>query len=86
VRTLVVQRPHADRIETLRSIVHTEVGPHTDTKRVLQDVTDLADTLRRRFGVTLAGDDLQRLWFLAEAQYEAFLRREAASPPARRPD
>lgn len=85
VRTLVLQRPHADRIETLRSIVHTEVGPHVDTRRVLQDVTDLADTLRASFGITLAGDDLQRLWWQAEAQYEAFLRREAASPPDRPP-
>lgn len=78
VRTLVVQRPHADRVETLRSIVHTQVGPHVDDSRVLQDVTDLADTLHRRFGITLTGDDLQRLWFLAEAQYEDFLARRAA--------
>ena len=75
VRTLVAQRPLADRIVTLRSRTLSAIGPEVDDKRVVADRDDLAATLRDVFGITLTGERLDRVWALAAAQHEAFLTR-----------
>jgi hypothetical protein len=39
------------------------------------DRAELAPVLRDEFGITLAGERLERVWAQAEAQHEAFLAR-----------
>jgi N-hydroxyarylamine O-acetyltransferase len=75
VQTLVVQRPGADRIVTLRSRTLTVRGPAVDTRRVLE---------REEFDAFLAGLRLdagrrERLWELACAQHTAFTARSGRS-------
>ena len=77
VQTLVVQRPMADRIRTLRARTFSEVGPSVDTKYVVADAGEFASTLHDSFGITVAGERLSRLWDAARAQHEAFLARQA---------
>jgi N-hydroxyarylamine O-acetyltransferase len=72
VKTLVVQSARPDRIVTLRSRTLSAIGPTVDTKRVL-DRDDFAPVLLGEFGITLAGERLERLWTQAAAQHEAFL-------------
>jgi N-hydroxyarylamine O-acetyltransferase len=67
VRTLVVQRPYADRIVTLRSRTLSVRGPTIDTKRVL----DRAEW--ETFLPVLDPPRVERLWELACAQHEAFV-------------
>jgi N-hydroxyarylamine O-acetyltransferase len=74
VQTLVVQSARPDRIVTVRARTLSAVGPEVDSKRVL-DRAELAPVLRDEFGITLAGDRLERVWAQAEAQHEAFLAR-----------
>lgn len=73
VQTLVVQSPRVDRIVTLRARTLSSVGPAVDSKRVVADRDELAAVLRDVFGITIAGERLQRLWERAAAQHEAFL-------------
>jgi N-hydroxyarylamine O-acetyltransferase len=75
VKTLVVQQPHEDRIVTLRARTLSSIGPSVDSKRVVEDRDELAATLRGVFGITVAGERLDRLWTQATAQHEAFLVR-----------
>jgi N-hydroxyarylamine O-acetyltransferase len=70
VQTLVVQRPRADRIVTLRARTLTERGPAVDTRRVL-DRGEFADALGA-LGLRLDAGRRDRLWTLACAQHEAF--------------
>ena len=74
VKTFVVQSPRPDRIVTVRARTLSAVGPEVDTKRVLER-EEFAPVLRDEFGITLAGERLERLWAQAEAQHEAFLAR-----------
>jgi N-hydroxyarylamine O-acetyltransferase len=75
VQTLVVQRPRADRIVTLRSRTLTERGPAVDTRRVL-DREAFADALA---DLRLDAARLDRLWARACAQHEAFTARSGRS-------
>jgi N-hydroxyarylamine O-acetyltransferase len=74
VKTLVAQKPLADRIVTLRSRTLSEIGPAVDTKRVL-DRGGFVEALHDVFGVTVTGARLERLWAQATRQHEAFLAR-----------
>ena len=74
VKTLVVQQPAVDRITTLRARTLTVVGPSSDTKFVV-DRPDFPDILRERFGITVGGERLERLWRKAVEQHEGFLAR-----------
>ncbi|QEC46551.1 arylamine N-acetyltransferase [Baekduia soli] len=74
VRTLVVQRPHADRIVTLRARTRTVRGPGHDERAVLAGPQDFTAALRDDFGIPAAAlgpRRLARLWALACAQHEA---------------
>jgi N-hydroxyarylamine O-acetyltransferase len=75
VKTLVVQRPHPDRIDTLRARTFSSVGPNGTVKRVVADETEFYAVLRDAFGITRRDP---RLWAFACEQHEAFLAREAA--------
>jgi N-hydroxyarylamine O-acetyltransferase len=75
VQTLVVQRPRADRIVTLRSRTLTERGPAVDTRRVL-DRGEFDDCLA---GLHLDAGRMDRLWELASAQHAAFTARSGRS-------
>ena len=75
VRTLVVQKPGADRITTLRARTLSVVGPSVDERRVVADEDDFYAVLAGEFGITRRDP---RLWALACAQHEAFLAREPA--------
>lgn len=77
VKTLVVQRPEADRIVTLRSRTLTARGPAIDSRRVVESRDELAAVLLSSFGITVRGSRLDRLWAAACAQHEAFLARSA---------
>jgi N-hydroxyarylamine O-acetyltransferase len=74
VKTLVVQSARPDRIVTLRARTLSAIGPAVDTKRVIERA-ELAPVLRDEFGITLAGERLERLWQQAVAQHETFLAR-----------
>lgn len=74
VKTLVVQKPLEDRIVTLRARTLSEVGPSVDFKQVV-DEDEFAGVLAERFGITVRGQRLARLWERAAAQHEAFLAR-----------
>jgi N-hydroxyarylamine O-acetyltransferase len=73
VKTLVVQKPLADRIVTLRARTLSSVGPSVDTKHVVADLDEFAATLRDVFGITVSGNRLERLWIHAVAQHESFV-------------
>ncbi len=73
MQTLVVQRPHEDRIVTLRSRTLGERGPAVDQRRVLEGPGDLDATLRERFGIALDARRVERLWPRVVAQHEAWL-------------
>ena len=78
VQTLVVQRPHADRIVTLRSRTLFVDGPGRREREVLADVGAFASVLEAEFGIdpeALGGERLARLWSRACAQHSAFLAR-----------
>jgi N-hydroxyarylamine O-acetyltransferase len=75
VKTLVVQSPRPDRIVTLRARTVSVVGPAVQEKRVVDDIVEFTGVLRETFGITLAGERLERLWAQAVAQHEAFLAR-----------
>lgn len=75
VRTLVVQAPRVDRIDTLRARMLSSVGPDVSSKRVVADEAEFYAVLRDVFGVSRRDP---RLWALACAQHEAFLARPAA--------
>jgi N-hydroxyarylamine O-acetyltransferase len=72
VKTLVVQSPREDRIVTLRARTLSSIGPAVDEKRVLER-EEFAAVLRATFGITVAGERLERLWSQAAAQHEAFV-------------
>ena len=74
VKTLVVQRPRVDRIDTLRARTLSVVGPGLDDKRVVADEDEFYAVLRDEFGVTRRDP---RLWAQACVQHEAFLARSA---------
>lgn len=74
VQTLLVQRPHADRIVTVRARTFFVDGPGRRDRRLLDDVDAFAATLRDTFGIdpaALGPDRLGRLWARAEAQHAA---------------
>ena len=71
VKTLVVQRPSADRITTLRSRTLSVKGPAVDERRVLE--RDEFATCLSAFGLVLDPARVDRLWALAQAQHEAFV-------------
>jgi N-hydroxyarylamine O-acetyltransferase len=73
VQTLVVQRPRADRIVTLRSRTLTERGPAVDTRRVLER-DEFADVLAD-LGLRLDAARRERLWERAQAQHSTFTAR-----------
>lgn len=79
VQTLVVQRPLADRIVTLRARTLTAKGPEVDESRVLASRDELERTLRDVFGIAVLDEArLTQLWEQASTQHEAYLAREAA--------
>jgi N-hydroxyarylamine O-acetyltransferase len=69
VKTLVVQKPGVDRIDTLRARTYSVVGPGAKVKRVVADEAEFWRVLAGKFGVTRRDP---RLWALAVAQHEAF--------------
>jgi N-hydroxyarylamine O-acetyltransferase len=76
MRTLVVQRPHADRIVTLRSRTLFVDGPGRKEREVLPDAPAFASVLDGEFGIdpeSLGAERLARLWSHACAQHEAFV-------------
>src|SRR5262249_28825091 len=73
VQTLVVQRPRADRIVTLRARTLSERGPAVDTSRVLEEA-EFGDVLAD-LGVRLEAGRRERLWDLACAQHSTFTAR-----------
>ena len=78
VRTLVVQRPAADHITTLRARTFSIVGPDRREQRVVDGPEDFAAALAR-LGVdpeALGPERLARLWARACAQHEAFVREQ----------
>jgi N-hydroxyarylamine O-acetyltransferase len=80
VKTLVVQRPFADRIVTLRSRTLVVDGPGLRERRVLPDAAAFAATLRDVFGIdpdVLGPERIARLWGQACAQHAAFVARRA---------
>ena len=78
VQTLVVQKPMADRLVTLRARTLSSVGPSVVAKQVVANVGEFASTLSSAFGISVSRDRLDRLWDQACAQHEAFLARQAA--------
>jgi N-hydroxyarylamine O-acetyltransferase len=76
VKTLVVQKPQADRITTLRSRTLSSIGPNVDTKHVVADIDEFTATLRDVFGIAVAGERRDRLWAAALVQHQQFLARE----------
>jgi arylamine N-acetyltransferase len=74
VKTLVVQSAREDRIVTLRARTLSSIGPTVDERRVLER-EEFSSVLLEVFGITLAGERLERLWDKAAAQHEAFLAR-----------
>jgi N-hydroxyarylamine O-acetyltransferase len=74
VKTFVVQSPRPEEIVTVRARTLSAVGPHVDRKRVLER-EEFGPLLREEFGLTVAGERLDRLWTAAVAQHEAFLAR-----------
>jgi N-hydroxyarylamine O-acetyltransferase len=88
VKTLVVQKPLADRVVTLRARTLSEKGPAVDAKRVLDDERAFGATLRDTFGIALDDGRVARLWRNAVAQHDAFVAEAAtrsASSPASPP-
>lgn len=79
VKTLVVQRPSADRVTTLRARTLSVVGPDLDVPNVVVSSEDeLAATFQDVFGIdaaALGAERTSRLWTAACAQHEAFLAR-----------
>ncbi len=76
VQTLVVERPHPDRIETLRARTLTVAGPAHAERRTLADAAELAAALGGRFGIdpaALGPARMDRLWARACAQHERWL-------------
>ena len=90
VRTLVVQRPAADHITTLRARTFTVAGPGRSERRVVEGLEDFAAALSR-LGVdpdALGPERLAGLWARACAQHEAFARADLSGSrrrPAPRP-
>lgn len=83
VQTLVLQRPFADRIVTLRARTLSIDGPDQGGRRLLADPGELADALREEFGVDsdrLGPERLARLWAAACAQHEAWAARQHLEP------
>jgi N-hydroxyarylamine O-acetyltransferase len=81
VQTLVVQRPLADRVVTLRARTLTARGPAVDERRTIADADDLAAVLTRTFGIdraVLGERRLAELWRRACAQHDAWVARQAA--------
>ena len=78
VKTVVVQKPSADRITTLRARTLSVVGPAVDTKHVVASVDEFSSTLSTVFGIEICGERLERLWSQACGQHEEYLAREAA--------
>jgi N-hydroxyarylamine O-acetyltransferase len=76
VKTLVLQKPMADRITTLRSRTLSSIGPAVDTKHVIADVDEFTSTMADVFGISIAGERRDRLWAAALVQHEAFAARE----------
>ena len=74
VQTLVVQKPMADRIVTLRARTLSSIGPTVAEKRLVE-ADEFAEVLRDVFGITVGGERLARLWAKAVEQHEAFLAR-----------
>jgi N-hydroxyarylamine O-acetyltransferase len=80
VKTLVVQRPHADRIVTLRARTLHVDGPGVRARDVLPDAAAFAAALEREFGIdagALGGARMARLWAQACAQHDAWLAQTA---------
>ena len=76
VRTLMVQRPAADRIVSLRARTRFVDGPGLREREVVGDVDAFAGALEG-FGIeldALGPERLERLWARAVAQHEAHRR------------
>jgi N-hydroxyarylamine O-acetyltransferase len=81
VRTLMVQRPAADRIVSLRARTRFVDGPGLREREVVGDVDAFAGALEE-FGIdldALGPERLERLWARAVAQHEAHAAAEAAA-------
>ncbi len=85
VQTLVVERPHRDRVETLRARTLTARGPAVDERRTIADAREYAATLHGRFGIdpaVLGPGRVARLWARAREQHERWLATGTAPAPA----
>jgi N-hydroxyarylamine O-acetyltransferase len=70
VRNLLVQQPADDQIVTLRSRTMFLDGPAVRERSVLESEAELGAVLQSRFGITVTGERLARLWANAVAQHE----------------
>lgn len=85
VRVLVVEKPHDDRIETLRSRTVLIRGPGIEERELVPDSAVFAAVLSDRFGIdaeALGPERLGRLWRQVVAQHREHLERRAASAGA----
>jgi N-hydroxyarylamine O-acetyltransferase len=81
VRTVLVQRPAADRIVSLRARTWFVDGPGQRQREVIADADVFAGALEG-FGIdldVLGQERLERLWARAAAQHEAHREAEAAA-------
>jgi N-hydroxyarylamine O-acetyltransferase len=80
VQVLVVQRPFADRIVTLRARTLSVDGPAGRTKELLPDLPAFAAALREEFGIdpgALGEERMARLWQRACEQHARWAERRA---------
>lgn len=78
VQTLVVQRPAADHLRTLRARTLSRVTPEGRERRRLESAAELAEALESWFGIEVAAlgaERITRLWARCVAQDERW--REA---------
>lgn len=76
VRTLTVQKPYDDRLESLRARTLRIQGPGRDERAVVDDADSWAAVLDERFGIdldVLGSERLARLWAKVDAQHAAHL-------------
>jgi N-hydroxyarylamine O-acetyltransferase len=81
VRTLLIQRPAADRIVTLRARTWFVDGPRLREREVIDGADGFAAALAR-FDIDLdplGSERLERLWARAVAQHDAHIAAEAAA-------
>jgi N-hydroxyarylamine O-acetyltransferase len=89
VQTLVVQRMLPDRILSLRARTLAVDGPGVRDRHLLGHADEFAAVLTDQFRIdadALGPERLRRLWALAEAQHDSYLRATTTVSSASTPD